>query len=167
MSKQGFTLVELIVTIAIIGILMAVGTLYFNQLQRKANIEKEIKELYADLKFVQHQPIVTSMPHRFRFVDANNVVFLRYSSDGDATGTQIIQRSYRYAISKSNWTDPSSNDIDFNTRGLMVDPTIKSICIFSDSNASVDSIVIMQSKINLGRMKNLGGACDAANIDIK
>jgi type II secretory pathway pseudopilin PulG len=155
------------IVIGIISIILVISAINFKDWQRKSNIEKEVQELCVDLLYIQQQAMVTGMTHRINFVNANNVAFLRYSSEGDATGKQIMQKSYWYAISKSNWTTPSSNDIYFNPRGIMDDPTTKSICVFSNSNPASDSIVILQSKINLGKIRNQGSACDASNIDIK
>jgi type IV fimbrial biogenesis protein FimT len=164
MNRRGFTLVEVIVIIAIIAILATLATLAFNNWQRKANIEKEVKELYADLMYIRQQAVVTGMRHRIQFVSENNVTIRRFSSEEDATGTQIQQKSFHYALKQST---PAFTEIDFNSRGMMEDPAQKSICIFSDAGPVPDSIVIQQSRISLGRIINQGGACAISNITLQ
>ncbi len=164
MNRRGFTITELIVVIAIISVLLALATLSFNQWQRKANIENEVKQLYADLRYAQQQAMVSVMTHRINFPSMSYMAVVRLRDENDATGTRVLQRSLPYAIRQST---PSFAAIEFNCRGLMVDPETKSICVFSDSGANVDSIVLMQSRISLGRLKNQGGACEASNIDLK
>jgi len=168
MNRRGFTLVEVIVVIVIIGILSTLATIAFSNWQRKANIEKEVKELYADLMTIRQQALVTGMRHRIIFVSGgNSFTIRRYSSDEDAVGTQIQQKSLTYPLAKSDWASPLSNVIDFNSRGIMDDPAQKSICIFSDAAPVPDSIVILQSRISLGRIINQGGGCAISNITLQ
>lgn len=164
MNRRGFTITELMIVIAIISILLALSTLGFNQWQRKANIESEVRQLYADLRYTQQQAMVSVMTHRINFPSDSYMSVVRLKDENDATGTPVLQRSLHYAIKQS---DPAFAAIEFNCRGLMVQPETKSICVFSDSGANVDSIVLMQSRISLGRLKNQGGACEASNIDLK
>jgi prepilin-type N-terminal cleavage/methylation domain-containing protein len=167
MNRKGFSLIELVVVIGIISILLALATLNFSQWQRKTNVEKETKELYADLMFIRQQAIVTGMIHQFHYVSANSVTFLRYSSENDALGTRIRQRNLPYAISKSSWSDPSGNDIDFTSRGMMDDVDGKALCISSDADPAYDSIVIQQSRISLGKNTEQGSSCDPSKITIQ
>ncbi|HTP64356.1 MAG TPA: type II secretion system protein [Geobacteraceae bacterium] len=168
MNRRGFTITELLVVIAIISILLALATMGFHQWQVKANVESEVKQLYADIRNMQQQAMVRLMTHRVNFASMNNVTFLRFTDETDVTGTQILQKNLSYAITLSSSFPASPNQyFEFNNRGLMIDPATKAICIYSDSGATVDSIVIMQSRINLGKLKNMGGACDVSNIDLK
>lgn len=48
-KDKGFTLVEVLVVLAILGILFSIGTLQFGKMVQSSNIEKDIKELYSDL----------------------------------------------------------------------------------------------------------------------
>lgn len=167
MNREGFSLIELIVVIGIISILLSLATIDFHQWQRKANIEKEAKELYADLMYIRQQAMVTGMTHRFRIVSANNIIVLRLSSEDDVVGTQVLQKSLPNPISKSSWTDPTGNDIDFNSRGMMADVDGKALCISSDADPAYDSIVIQQSRISLGKNTELGSSCDPSKITIQ
>jgi len=164
MNRQGFSIVELITVILIVSLLLAVAALNYSRWQTKSNVEKEVKELYADMMDMRQQALVRAMTHRVDFTSMNSIRLVRFANENDAVGTQLQQRNLPYAITQSATPFPS---IDFNSRGMMVDPATKSICVFSDSGAAVDSIVIMQSRISLGRLRNQGGACDAANIDIQ
>jgi prepilin-type N-terminal cleavage/methylation domain-containing protein len=165
MNRRGFTLVELIVIIAIITTLSTLATIAFNNWQRKANIEKEVKELYADLMSIRQQAVVTGMRHRMLFVSGNNVTIRRFSSELDLVGTQIAQKSLTYALTPS--TPPFPFFIDFNSRGMMEPPATQSICVFSDAGPVPDSIVMQQSRISLGKIINQGGACAISNITLQ
>ena len=168
MNRRGFTIVELVLVIAIIAILLSLGTIYFSKWQRKASIEREVKEFYSDLMYTRQQAMVTGMRHRIQFVSAKSITLLRYSSEGDATGKQIKQKNLPYSMSRSNWADPSNDVIDFNSRGMMTDPVQKAICVYSDAGPVPDSIVILQSRISLGRIIDQGVTnCVISNITLQ
>lgn len=166
MSRKGFSLVELIVTIGIISILLGLATMSFNQWTQKQNIEKEVKQMYADIMYVRQQAMVTGMTHDVQFPNSRNVTFRRYSSEGDITGIQLRHTGLPYPVLVSN-----TNPIVFSQRGLMVDPLDKILCVFSNADPSIDSLVITQSRISMGKIINQGSkdaaACKKSNIDFK
>lgn len=165
MGRKGFSLIELIVTMGIISILLGIATISFNQWIRRYNIEKEVKEVYADLMYVRQQALVTGMNHEVEFSSANRIVFRRYSSEGDAVGTEIRRRDLPYPITIS---DPGSKEIGFNSRGMMTEIIPKSVCVFSEYDATLDSVYITQSRINVGKIKNQGSLnCAKDNITLK
>jgi hypothetical protein len=121
--------------------------------------------------FIRQQALVTGMTHRIQFASDTSIVFRRYSSEADVstgTGTQVMRKNLTYAINKSNWSAPSATEIEFNSRGIMVDPTPKSICVYSDAGPAIDSLVITQSRINMGKIIDQGNkTCGRSNISIK
>ncbi|MEI8356199.1 MAG: prepilin-type N-terminal cleavage/methylation domain-containing protein, partial [Deltaproteobacteria bacterium] len=83
MNRSGFSLVELLVIIGITSILLGIATLNFTHWVTRCNIEKEVKELYAELMSARQQSFVTGMNHRVEFESANSIVFRLYSSEWD------------------------------------------------------------------------------------
>jgi len=73
MSKKGFTLLELLVTISIMGILLAVGSVSFTTAQKKGRdarrqtdvtaIQKSLEECFAvDTEYPQAEAVVSGSP---------------------------------------------------------------------------------------------------------
>jgi prepilin-type N-terminal cleavage/methylation domain-containing protein len=166
MLQKGFSLIELVVALGIISVLITFATLSFNQWTHKQNIEKEVKQMYADMMTMRQQAMVTGMTHDVQFPNTKNISFRRYSSEGDVLGLQVGKAALPYPVLVSN-----TNPIEFNQRGLMADPIDKVICVFSDVEPSVDSLVITQSRISMGKIKNQGSkdaaACKKSNIEFK
>ncbi len=164
MGRDGFSLIELLAVMGIMAILLGLATLNFNNWLRRSNIEKEVKELYSDMMFVRQQALVTGLTHEIQFASASRVVFRRYSSEHDAVGTVVRTRDLPYAIEISA---PSETELTFNSRGMLVETTPKSVCVFSKCEPPLDSIYITQSRINMGKIINQGAPCAQANITLK
>ncbi|MFZ4703010.1 MAG: pilus assembly FimT family protein [Candidatus Methylumidiphilus sp.] len=179
MKKNGYSLIELVVVVGIIGILLSIGSLNFNKWLVKNNIERQANEMYMEIAEARQLALNTRQARSVRF-SANSLVFRRYSSDADlesGEGVEVKTKTLQFPIVHSSWADPSDNpnitsaDILFTTRGIMDQVTPNSICIFSDVDPSADAIVIVYSRVGLGKIKTQGlkgvANCGTANIDIK
>ncbi len=49
MKKDGFSLIELLVVVIILGIVASLGTVSFTGWIRKHDLESQVKEMYTDL----------------------------------------------------------------------------------------------------------------------
>jgi prepilin-type N-terminal cleavage/methylation domain-containing protein len=167
MNRKGFSLVELVVIVSIMSILLGLATIGFHRWTLQRGIEREVKALHADLLFFRQQAMVRGMRHRVQFPTANLAVFRRYSSEADLAGTEVRRRTMSYNLSRSSWTNPSSSEIEFNSRGMMPDPTAKTLCFYSDASPTVDALYLTTTKNNIAKIKDQGNACGKANIDFK
>lgn len=168
MNRKGVTLIELLVVIGIMSVLLAISTIAFNQWTQRRNLERDVKELYADLLFFKQQSVVRGVRHRARFLAANIVAFRRYSTEADAVGTELRRRTMINNLTTSVWAEPSATEIEFNSRGIMqpVMPN-KTLCFDSTVEPSVDAIYITPMKINLAKIKTQGNGCGKPNIDLR
>jgi prepilin-type N-terminal cleavage/methylation domain-containing protein len=164
--NTGFSLIELIIVIAIIGILSGLSMLAFNQWTRKANIERYTKEIYADLQDIRSKSIFTKQRHSVD-INTNNLSFRRYSTLNDSNGTLLTNKQVPFILQKSTWSNPSATRIVFDTNGIMTDQTTKYICIENTAGASVDAIAITPVLTTIASKSNTGGNCEEANIKTK
>lgn len=176
MNRSGFTLTELIIILALIGILTSIGFMDFSGWQKRSNVDKQIKELYTDIMSIRQMAVTTKMNHRIVLGTATTenpvlrYTLNRYSSVGDP-GRQLLVKNVSYPITKTGWASPAANEIEFDERGIMIDPIEKRLCIFSTFVPPLDALVITQTKVGLGKIITQGArnaaACTKANIDLQ
>jgi prepilin-type N-terminal cleavage/methylation domain-containing protein len=170
MKKDGFTLIEVLVVIAIIGITASLAMMSMAGWVRKYNVESEIKQLYADLM----KSRVTAMNNnRAQFVSLSASQYTIYDDtspapNGDGT-LQPLQdtiiapaKSLKYPMV---WNGGGNDRIDFNSRGISP-PPYRTICVYSDINPSYDCIKVSATRIILGKIITQG-VCDADNCEPK
>jgi len=157
MKERGFSLVELVVVIAIIGTLISLATLQFRRYSQQANIEKQVREIYSDLMDARSQALLQKVD---RSVKVESSLFSVYQN---RTGAEppIRQKALAIQVASNN-----TNVVFFDTRGVANVAAPKIICVGPSGNsASVDSIRIQQTMIQTGKLS--GGTCDSANFTAK
>ena len=80
MKNAGFSLIELVIVIGLIGIILAIATVNFNSWTKKAQVESQTRTLFANL----NQARVDAMQHkqpRSIMLQTNMYVYRQYTSE--------------------------------------------------------------------------------------
>jgi len=163
MTKRGFSLVELVVVLAIMGILLSIVALNFSSWTRKVQIEKQTREFVSDLNTAKRDSIFLKRRHGIVLNNtATGYAFRQYSSENESRtsgGTDIFTKTTSYQFSKENGTSAADRILQFDIRGfaatgfdldtIRINPT--------NSGAAFDCVVIATSRINIGKME--GASC--------
>lgn len=159
MRQGGFSLVELVVVMGIAMVLIAIGTLQFNEYSRKNAIESQAKKLQADLLRTKADAL---LQRRDRAVTFSSSQYSIYSSSVTTAGP-VQQVAVKNAISSD-----IAGQLVFEKSGLVTDPSManRAICVGPSGNrAAVDSVVITDTQIRIGKWS--AGNCEMANITLK
>ena len=157
MRERGFTLVEMVVVIAIMVILMAMATMQFSRMTRKSQIESQVRTLYADLMNARSEALLQKVDRSVKWTGTQFLVY----PNSSATDPPLRQTTLKYGV---------TTDIDFvsfDSRGVasLSSPPM-AVCVEPAGNpAAVDSIIIDRTMIQMGKWN--GGACSSANITRK
>lgn len=163
-GPRGFTLVEIMIAIAILGILVVLAVSTFKELNEKYRVEGETKQLYADL-----------MDVRARAMQRNRYSFVRMTGNGYATYedcnpapdgncnfesgldnqvTRVTVTPHTIATTLAGGTD----DFAFNRNGIATDTgTIQIISPLTTVKPDYDCITIGVTRIKMGAYA--GGTC--------
>ncbi len=160
MNDRGFSLMELLIVVTLIGIMSAFATYEFSKALKKSAIEGQTKQMYTDIMAVRLDAMYSKHP---RTVAVNGTTFSVYSSSF-ATGTPTSQTVLKFP---AVW-DAGSSNVTFDGRGLLIGTTDRALCIDPSNDLAVvnpavlDSVVISMAMVSMG--KRSGGVCGAATI---
>lgn len=80
-KERGFTLLELLIVLAIMtGLLFCLG-LSFRPIQERFGLQRSAKRLQSEVRFLQSQALATGIAHEVRFDQARNRYSLYQSND--------------------------------------------------------------------------------------
>lgn len=160
LRDNGFTLIELLIVITIIGIGAGIATMNFNSYVKKSNIEKQTKELFADLNEARLKAIYVKKRHSI-VMNPYNYVFKIYSSENESNsgGNTIYSKNTLNLMTTKTGAALDGNIFEFDTRGFLVGTTNTIRINPVSSGAAFDCVIISDSRTNLGQMGS-GNACN-------
>lgn len=160
MKSRGFALTELVVILAIMGILMTIATINYNNWSRKYAIEAQVKELHSDITSVRLRAIATKLTHRVT-LNPNTLSISFLNDAGVQTTLPGYPKNLKYPIvqfSSGALSAFSNTDVDFNERGYLSDLGLTIAVGIGLGDAALNCLAIHTARVNMGRIN--GNSCD-------
>ena len=175
MKENGFSLLEVLVVIAIAGILAGLGVANMQGLMRKHTVDSQTRRIQTDLMNVR---LMAMNKNRTHFVTISSGGYTAYDDtnpapNGDDTLTvgsdSVVLTPQNLNLSTVKASDflpiswNGSSQINFNARGLSTSPNT-TVCIFSDVNPIYDCVKISPTRVLLGKLSTQGSCSDATCV---
>lgn len=171
MKRKGFSLVEVVVVIAIIGIMASFAVAGYGRLLQRYRVERQLQEMYSDMSRTRYMAMHRNRVHFF-VLGGSQYNAYDDTTDGSApvyNGDGILQQSSDTAVLDGGqpkslyfpiqWN--GSSTIAFDTKGIARNPG--TICIPNDVKPMHDCIIVSQARIAKGCLSNGTGECNASN----
>jgi len=169
-NESGFTLTEILVVIAIIGVLLSIATFAFHQWLVKSNVEAQVRQMLADFSQVRFRTLTTKQKHSIT-INSNSYVFKYYNSVDDPATSGILipdgTHNVKYQLKKGKTTlfageiyeiQPQGTiDIDI---GLFPNEIIPIYVAYEGAAPSLDCVNIHVARVTAGKTNATGDNCD-------
>lgn len=171
-GKRGVTLVELLVVIAVIGVLAVALGFTYQGWMGTYKVEKAVKDVYADLLSGRAMALQRNSDFLASFWSGSYVIFQDTNGNGVYTGGEAVPglfpvgpkpMEYNMLMDGAVPAGTAANDtITFEPRGLITWPgafpnSTKTLRMVSTVDPDYDCIVIARTRINTGKWD--GTAC--------
>lgn len=165
---NGFSLIELLIVIAIIGISLAASILGFNQWQVKSNVEAQTRQMVTDVSELRIRAMTMKQRHSIT-LNASSYIFKSYSTDTftsaatmAANGTVVPGGTHmvRFPLMKNLATQYAGEIYEIDERGMIVG--VGTTVLMGGAgvqDAAVNCLTIHVIRVNIGK-QNSTGACD-------
>jgi len=163
-ASGGFTLVEILIALAILGILIVMSVSTFQGMNEKYRVEAETKQLYTDMMEARGRAMQRNRVHFVRLSVGGNVygAFEDTNTPPDGNGvfdnaadTRIANAVMTHAIATNLPVAGGVASFEFNRNGIA--SAVGYIQLSSTVQADYDCITIVPTRIKMGQFN--GGNC--------
>ncbi len=158
-NRRGFTMVEMMIVVAIIAVLIASVTVSYRSWSRRYRVENSVKELYATLMDARARAMQKKRVHFVSFTATEYRIYEDTSPAPD--GNRSLEAGADNLVLRGTPAEPIQTfpaGMMFDTDGVVsIDSGF--IRISSPLRADYDCIALRRTRIKMGQMDEAGVAC--------
>jgi prepilin-type N-terminal cleavage/methylation domain-containing protein len=169
-TEGGFSLLELIVVIAIVMILAAVAGMNMSSWLGKARVEEQIKRMYADLVSARMRAMNNNRLQFVRLNTAQKQYQIWDDTSGGPDGNGVLDTTapadtlvVQVNCSDTLWTNIAGTppQFNFNAKGLISGLTSANdtMRVVSTYGPVVDCVALSSTRIRMGRWDGASSTC--------
>ena len=153
---RGFTLIEIIVVIAIAAILLAIAIPQFSKYAKKYSVEKEITEIYGDLVQQRFKSMNSGVPNGIRFDSKTEYTLFEFDDknynmvfDGTQEEKNPVQKS---GLKFDLASPPAGTVVLFDRKGMAKNSNwgFGNFTVYINSPARYNCIAVSSNRIKMG-----------------
>jgi len=153
MNRRGFSLVELLIVITLMGLLTGIGTFQFSKYTKKSQISSQTRVLYGDLMEYRMRAFYEKRPWTFKISASGYGIY----SSSNVDVAPVTSVALKHPVTSSD-----SLNVVYDRQGAADLSGKKAVCIASSNDSPVDSVVISATRVQIGKKDE--GSCESANI---
>lgn len=161
--QGGFSLIELIITMAVIGALSSIALFAFNDWQVKSRVGAQVKQMVSDIGELRIRALTTKQRHSITFNPAS-YVFKSYTSEAESLASGKVIPGGTHTVTyrlqdknKADFTGLVQYEID--VRGMLASSTA-SVFLDYKGAATIDCFTLHTTRVNPGKKNATGDTCD-------
>jgi len=181
-KNAGFSLVELIIVIAIMAIFSSMATIKFQEWVKKTAIEAQIKQMATDINEVRVRALTMKQRHSIT-INNYGYVFKSYSTETWSSNADLLAHgtvipggthNVKYQLKKSasasgtstNYAGTSADILEIDERGMITSASNATVFLggaAKASSAAVNCLTIHTTRVNVGKENDPvsgAGVCD-------
>lgn len=161
-NELGFSLMELIIVIAVIGIISSIAAINYNQWMVKSAVEAQVKQMVSDIGELRIRALTTKQRHNIT-INADSYVFKSYTTENQPkfSGNLIPGGTHNvtYGLKKASGSAYGGEVYVINERGMLEDVG-NTIFLDYNGSAATDCLTIHTVRVNPGKKNATGDVCN-------
>ncbi len=147
-TTRGFSLVEMMVVLVIIGIVLAVAIPSFSSSNRRRRVESAANALSSRIQIARHRAVATRVPHRLVLVPSSFLYRTEWL-EHDSTWVRFPDEDYSLP-SGVDWSivageNPSNYDVEFESRGTVLSEDAPLQVVFTNAIGDTFSLSLVRT----------------------